>query len=446
VTARYTDRNGWYEIPANPISRAGVFAYLGASIDAPDPGKMYQVYRAPAELASPETMESFRLVPWINDHEMLGQATDTAVPAEQRGVHGVLGERIWYDQEKQTLFGNLKVWSSNLQKTIDAGKNNLSLGYVCKYVFEPGITPDGQKFDARQVQIRGNHIASVQQGRMGQTVAVMDEAHNNFVVTFDAKDLTMPETFKKRNPTAYAALMKKATLLGTTALIAKGYKMKPGKSVAAMDAAEETAASDPSIADALEVVTDLAGQFGDLMDAMPDAGGDDDMEDVIGEDGKPTMDAAGKPMKAKKGTAAAAAAAKAAKAAPANPAAATTDGKATMDAIEAAIAKAVAPLTAKIAELESNSPATMLSAMADRDKLAAQVKPFTGAFDHAPMTAQSLAEYAVTKLSIPTTKGQEINSVTAWLHGRDVPRASYSTGMDGGNNDGKSSVDAYLAA
>jgi len=43
VTARVVDRNGWFEVPRNPLSKAGVFLYKGASIQAPDPEATYRI-------------------------------------------------------------------------------------------------------------------------------------------------------------------------------------------------------------------------------------------------------------------------------------------------------------------------------------------------------------------------------------------------------------------
>jgi hypothetical protein len=188
ASARVPDINGWYEIPRNPISRVGVFPYSGKSIGAPDaatnPGKIYQVYRPESELADPETVASFRLVPWTDDHAMLGDAAEGLTPAEQKGAHGVIGERTEYDPESRTLFGNLKLWSSRLSDAIELGKKELSCGFRCVYDFTPGIF-EGRPYQAIQRFIRGNHIASVQNGRMGPGVAVLD--HLTF--TFDAREL-----------------------------------------------------------------------------------------------------------------------------------------------------------------------------------------------------------------------------------------------------------------
>ena len=75
------DENGFVYVEKRPISKVGVFEYLGSSIGAEDPDRIYKVYRPAEELSSQDTIESFKLVPWIDDHEMLG--TD-ATPAEEK--------------------------------------------------------------------------------------------------------------------------------------------------------------------------------------------------------------------------------------------------------------------------------------------------------------------------------------------------------------------------
>ncbi|STZ15545.1 Uncharacterized protein conserved in bacteria [Morganella morganii] len=86
MTKRTYDNNGWLEVKDNPISKAGVFDYLGAEIGAPEPDRIYKVFRPPEELGSEETIKSFRLTPFIVDHEMLGK---NATPAEKKGIQGL---------------------------------------------------------------------------------------------------------------------------------------------------------------------------------------------------------------------------------------------------------------------------------------------------------------------------------------------------------------------
>lgn len=195
MDARSYDGNGWFEIKANPISKAGVFPYSGRQLGltGPDADRIFQVLRPPEELADPECIASFKLLPWIDEHVMLGpvaqELTDRAMAAEQKGVQGVIGEEVFF--EGDTLFANIKAFSSTLAALIQAGKRELSAGYRCIYDMTAGVW-NGLRYDAVQRRIRGNHLALVVEGRMGPDVAVMDR----FTFTFDAKELEMAEENK----------------------------------------------------------------------------------------------------------------------------------------------------------------------------------------------------------------------------------------------------------
>ena len=195
MDARTIDGNGWFEVKANPISKAGIFPYSGRQLGltGPDADKMFQVLRPPEELGDPACVESFKLIPWIDEHVMLGpnaqEVTDKAMAAEKKGVQGVIGEEVFF--KDGTLFANIKAFSSTLAALIQAGKRELSAGYRCIYDMTAGVW-NGQSYDAVQRKIRGNHLALVNEGRMGPDVAVMD----HFTFTFDAKELEMAEENK----------------------------------------------------------------------------------------------------------------------------------------------------------------------------------------------------------------------------------------------------------
>lgn len=182
ATNRIEDHNGWFEVKGNPISKVGVFPYLGAQIGAPDPAKVYNVYRPAEELAHPETIDSFKLLPWIDDHAMLG---DAFTPAEQKGISGVIGEDVYFDEPY--LRANIKAFSGSMAHKINGGKIQLSPGYRCMYVPESGIF-DGMEYQYVQRNIRGNHLALVDQGRTGPDVSVLDHLR----ITLDASDFIMP--------------------------------------------------------------------------------------------------------------------------------------------------------------------------------------------------------------------------------------------------------------
>jgi len=186
------DNNGWVEYEDNPISKVGVFPYRGASVGqgfAPDETVM--VLRPEEELSDPACIDSFKLVPWIDEHVMLGAPENGLVPAELKGIEGVIGERVYF--ENGVLYANIKVFSNNMDGQIARGKRELSAGYRCRYEKSSGVW-NGQRYDAIQRRIRGNHLALVKAGRMGPDVSVQD--HLNF--TFDAKDENMATPEEKK--------------------------------------------------------------------------------------------------------------------------------------------------------------------------------------------------------------------------------------------------------
>ena len=170
-SARTEDFNGFIEIKDNPISMVGVFDYMGAEIGAPDPGKIYKVYRPEEELSRKETMDSFRGKPFTVNHAMLG---DKALPVDKKVSDGTIGDNVYFRDGK--LFGNLHIWTNKLKDLIGSkSKVELSAGYYSRYDFTPGIF-NGQRYDAVQRYISGNHLAALSgQGRCGESIAVLDE-------------------------------------------------------------------------------------------------------------------------------------------------------------------------------------------------------------------------------------------------------------------------------
>jgi hypothetical protein len=189
MDARLVDGNGWFEVRDNPLSKVGIFPYSGRQLGL-DTDEVFQVLRPEEELSDPACVESFKLLPWIDEHVMLGpvaqEMSPSAVPAEKKGVAGVVGENVYF--KDGVLRGNIKAFSSTLATLIAAGKRELSAGYRCIYDMTAG-TWNGKPYDAVQRKIRGNHLALVTEGRMGPDVAVMD----HFTFTFDAQEAYMAD-------------------------------------------------------------------------------------------------------------------------------------------------------------------------------------------------------------------------------------------------------------
>jgi len=205
---REFDANGWFERKDNPLSKTGVFQYLGKSIDpGADPDHLYNVLRPADELGSLDTIDSFRLLPWIDNHVMLGSEEAGLMPAERKGIQGVIGEQVYFNPDDGTLYGNIKLMSQAMATLIDSGKKELSCGYRCTYERSDGITPDGQPYQYIQRNIRGNHLALVDSGRMGPEVAVLDHLET-------VKDAAMAEPEKKDGEANAMSLEDAKTHLG----------------------------------------------------------------------------------------------------------------------------------------------------------------------------------------------------------------------------------------
>lgn len=168
------DANGYITVEGNPISKEGVYDYLGSQIPgtAPeDANKIFKVYRPGSELSKPETIESFKMLPFIDDHTWLG---NEGVDPGDLPLSGMTGEKVYW--EAPYLKSNIRWYSSDMKEQIAKGKKELSPAYVYDVYDDPG-TFEGQPYRFVQRNIRGgNHLALVETGRTGQDVAVMDSA------------------------------------------------------------------------------------------------------------------------------------------------------------------------------------------------------------------------------------------------------------------------------
>jgi len=134
ATKRVTDVNGWYEVRDNPISKVGIFPYSGRAVGNPDESRMFNVYRPEEELNNEETIRSFQLLPFINDHPTDVLGLDDDLPqVDGKPAEGVIGERVYYADGY--LYGNLKIFTSRIAKAIEAGKREVSAGFRCMYEY-----------------------------------------------------------------------------------------------------------------------------------------------------------------------------------------------------------------------------------------------------------------------------------------------------------------------
>ena len=366
MTKRKYDINGWYEVKDNPLSKVGVFPYTGAMIDPNgefglDPDKIYNVMRPKDELADPETINSFKLVPWIDEHVMLGEEENGLTPAEKKGISGVIGENVFFDDEDDMLKGNVKVFAENLKNDIEKGKKELSLGYRCKYEKESGIF-NGQSYDFVQKCIRGNHMASVDEGRMGSEVAVQDG--NLLTFTIDSKE------FKKMAMTPEEMEEALSKLTETVVSLTKKVEGLISSKVEDEEGSEEE-----------EEAEDKEGSEEEAEDK---GGSEEEAEDKE----NAAMDS--------------------------------------LKSENKALRKSVDDLTETVDGLKKDGVKTLMVEITKRDDLAEKLSQHIGTFDHAEMTLEEVAVYGVEKLELKCEKGTELASVNGFLHNRQPGTVGHS--------------------
>ena len=393
-----SDNNGFIEIKDNKLSKPGVFQYLGSEIGAPKPDHVYNVFRPPSELRDPECAASFKLRPWVIDHKMLGKNYGT--DAAEKGVHGVIGENVYYDEQDGWLKGNIKIFSDALEDVIADGKDELSLGFQCVYEFERG-NYNGEDYEVVQRKIRGNHLASVDVSRMN--VAVMDAAMDRMTVSLNTSGVTKMDGQSKKSKGAEGVGEDDKLTLATVMTALDDLS----KVVTAMDEKLKTVGQDQ------EMDKDKKAKDEDYKDKGEDEDKDEDKDKE-----KDSMDRG--------------------------------DRLNSMDSdtVNAIIAKAVAPFKEKIAALEKAQEgmdsASLMTEISKRDELAGRLVRYLGAFDHASMTLRDVAKYGVEKLGVPYEDGMETAALTAYLHDRPVSNTLYTqpTGQDG--KPAESPVSAYI--
>ena len=185
ASKRTRDVNGFMSVSDNPISKIGVYPYLGSEIAGYDlpPDQVFQVYRPAEELSRQETIDSFKLLPFLDEHEVIG---DNATAPERAGIQGYIGESVYFDSPY--LRANIMIPSRAAQTLINSGKIELSPAYRCVYERKDGVF-EGKPYQFIQRNITGNHLALVDEGRTGADVAVLDHR----TITIDAKRLTTME-------------------------------------------------------------------------------------------------------------------------------------------------------------------------------------------------------------------------------------------------------------
>lgn len=171
-SVRQYDADGHLHVERTPISKAVINPYYGREIPNYrelhlEPDRIYKLYRDPKELA--RAASTFAGKPLLSTH--------TPVNADSHPksvVIGTIGDDVQF--EGPYLTAPLTVWDGDAIKLIEADEQR---ELSCGYKYDPDMTPgevDGEPYDGVMRNIRGNHVALVEEGRAGPDVLVQDEA------------------------------------------------------------------------------------------------------------------------------------------------------------------------------------------------------------------------------------------------------------------------------
>lgn len=169
ASARRIDGDGRMHVAQSNISKATINPYLGREIPGfaelgLDPDKIYRLLRDPAELE--KAAPTFNNLPL-----MLKHVHQKAGDPQTDIIVGSIGD-ISYDHPY--LRASMCIWDDRGIAAVDTKTmEELSCSYHYLPLMEPGEF-EGEHFDGRMTNIRGNHLALVESGRAGPDVVVAD--------------------------------------------------------------------------------------------------------------------------------------------------------------------------------------------------------------------------------------------------------------------------------
>lgn len=169
-SVRHFDENGFMHVDVSNITKEAVNPYYGREIPGWQelglvPDKIYYGYRPFDEIE--KAAETFNNLPLLSEH-----VEDGADKKNQHLRVGSLGTDA--KAKRPYLKNSLVVYDQKAINDIKSeNKKELSCAYRYDPVFKSG-TFDGQRYDFRMDNIRGNHVALVKEGRAGSDVVVAD--------------------------------------------------------------------------------------------------------------------------------------------------------------------------------------------------------------------------------------------------------------------------------
>ncbi len=436
---RQVDNNGYLTVLSTPVSSFGIFDYAAWQVGLDgDPDRIVKVFRPETAITDPEAISSFQIVPLIDEHDLLSGFEDDedVMSPEDKGIDGVMSNVVY---RKPWLLADLKVFTRRMQRAIDSGKVELSLGYTCDFVVKSG-TFEGQPFEVMQINLRGNHIALVEAARV-EGARVLDSKIAFDCLSFVRTKPNGNETMKRngvkrgRRVAMDNAVQQLKALLpaleqflneeasepqhqegaataqpGTTEQ--SGAAPAPGTEAPEGDEGEETLEGDEGEEGDDDVAT-LVTQIKTLLEkiassaAAPagDEGEENTGEENVGDEGEENEEIGDDRID--------------------STAAGDCEGNGRASQGPAAGKHAAGDSrTRKPAMDAATLRKTIYKDMAEKQKLYDRVSPVIGAFDHSLMTCEEMAGYAAKKLKLTAPKGMASVALDSYLSGHERTKAA----------------------
>lgn len=152
-------------------TRTGVFVYRFAD------GTEQRELRHPEDVFAPESVASLQMVPICDGHPEGDVTIDNAGDL----IRGYVGSSVSIDGQR-FLRSDILLTDRAVIDGVKAGRNQVSCGYTSDVVEEVGEY-EGEAYDARQRNIRYNHLAAnIVQGRAGPDVKIRTDRRDAICV------------------------------------------------------------------------------------------------------------------------------------------------------------------------------------------------------------------------------------------------------------------------
>ena len=171
--------NGYLKCDA-VLTRIGVFDYLDKD------RSIRRELRLPDEVFNEDSLKSFEDISLTNGHPM-----EAVTSANSQKYH--VGHVRDVRPDGPYVAGRVTITADEAIEAAKKGKNQLSCGYNCDLDLTQGVTDgipgieDGLRYDAIQRNIRGNHLAIVENGRAGNDASLRLDEGDRILVEAEPK-------------------------------------------------------------------------------------------------------------------------------------------------------------------------------------------------------------------------------------------------------------------